>query len=351
MTGMLRLENNNALGINNTDTNNPAQPTSATFTSGTVALGGNGATSGLPFATTINTSIMLGGGTIAAIASDASSLSGSVSLVASTSSDISLTDASDNISPRIFTVDNRITGMGNLTVSGAGTLMSNGVQIAGLSIPSGTMVVSQGRDETNKTSTVTSLSVTGTGALDLNDNDLIYDYDNGGTPDPTNLTAVRSMLSSGYAGGAWTGPGIRSSVAASTAGNHPTGIGYAEVSSLPSLTSFDGVDVNPQDNPAAADMIVMRYTYAGDASLDGNVDVTDFNMLAANYNKHSASWVQGDFNYDGVVNAEDFDLLAINYGQSTIGAPALGTLVPEPATLCTLPLAAFLLSRRRGNMN
>lgn len=60
--------------------------------------------------------------------------------------------------------------------------------------------------------------------------------------------------------------------------------------------------------------------------------------------------MQGDFNYDGSVNTADFDLLAQNFNQHVAAAPALGTLVSEPAGfgLATLGMALVMRRKRRG---
>jgi hypothetical protein len=60
--------------------------------------------------------------------------------------------------------------------------------------------------------------------------------------------------------------------------------------------------------------------------------------------------VQGDFNCDGSVNTADFDLLAPKFNQHVAAAPALGTLVPEPAGLglATLGMALVMRRKRRG---
>ena len=82
----------------------------------------------------------------------------------------------------------------------------------------------------------------------------------------------------------------------------------------------------------------------GTVNIDGVVDTSDFNVLAANFNATGALWQQGDFNFDGTVNALDFNTIANNFGQ-ILPSPALGSLVPEPAAL--FPLALALLLRRR----
>jgi hypothetical protein len=57
---------------------------------------------------------------------------------------------------------------------------------------------------------------------------------------------------------------------------------------------------------------------AGDANLDGAVDVGDLGILAANYGKTiGATWSQGDFNGDGAVDVGDLGILAANYGTAS----------------------------------
>src|SRR5213078_2146787 len=94
-----------------------------------------------------------------------------------------------------------------------------------------------------------------------------------------------------------------------------------------------------------SDTVIVRYTLAGDANLDGQVSSSDFDLLASNFNQTASVWSAGDSNYDGNVNMLDFNLLSVNYGAS-LPAATLGTLVPEPfgaATAC----AAVALSMRR----
>ena len=58
------------------------------------------------------------------------------------------------------------------------------------------------------------------------------------------------------------------------------GFSFAEASTL-GITSFDGQSVD-------ASTIVMRYTFMGDANLDGLVNALDFNALASNYGSYLA---------------------------------------------------------------
>jgi hypothetical protein len=80
-----------------------------------------------------------------------------------------------------------------------------------------------------------------------------------------------------------------------------------------------------------ASAVLVRFTLAGDATLDGRVDFDDLVKLAQNYNVADGqrAWVNGDFDYDGDVDFEDLVKLAQNYNSrlptdaaGLAGAPA-----------------------------
>jgi Dockerin type I domain len=56
--------------------------------------------------------------------------------------------------------------------------------------------------------------------------------------------------------------------------------------------------------------------FAGDANLDGTVNITDLLVLLNNYNQTGKDWEQGDFNFDGTVNITDLLLLLNNYNDT-----------------------------------
>jgi MYXO-CTERM domain-containing protein len=104
----------------------------------------------------------------------------------------------------------------------------------------------------------------------------------------------------------------------------------------------------------------LAHTRYGDANVDKKVDFADLVVLAQNYNASpSATWAMGSFNGDGAVNFADLVVLAQNYNfgavtdlsglESGFAADwALAqSLVPEPASLGLLVLAAPVLRRRR----
>jgi PEP-CTERM motif len=190
------------------------------------------------------------------------------------------------------------------------------------------------------------LTITGSGLVDVANNHIIIDYDDG--PDP--IATIAGYLLSGYNGGTWTGLGIDSSAAAA---NSHYALGYAD--------GADGVVAG-----LTSGEIEIAYTLLGDADLDGAVTGSDFTILASNLGKSVSGWDKGDFDYDGVVSGSDFTVLVENLGKSASGAnielPAsdyvaidafavangLMADVPEPASFGLFGLAAAgVLARRR----
>jgi autotransporter-associated beta strand protein len=238
------------------------------------------------------------------------------------------------------------------TYSG-GTNVSAGTLVVGVhgALPSGAVSITGGAVQLAASTggaTVTSLSVTGGGKFDVNNNHLVINY---GTPANDPASAVRTMLISGYNNGAWNGPGIDSSAAAAIPGY---ALGYA--------------DAADPGNPAglASGTIEVEYTLIGDADLNRTVNGIDFGILAANFNKTVTAWDQGDFDYNGIVNGIDFTALASNFNKATSGASAGATAadfaaleqfaaanglladVPEPTTAALVTLTALgVLGRRR----
>ncbi|HEX3358457.1 MAG TPA: autotransporter-associated beta strand repeat-containing protein [Tepidisphaeraceae bacterium] len=232
------------------------------------------------------------------------------------------------------------TGTGTLTKTGAGELRVNNMRVSGLTINQGTLAIAAagGNAGTSQVSTLTFGGTVSspTGVFDLADNGLAIDYPAGGT---SPLDSVRQEIKSAYANGSWNGQGLTSSKAAASAG-HRTALGYAEASAVGDAATFGGVSTD-------ASTVVVQYTLAGDANLDGKVNMSDFTALASKFGQSSQSWVNGDFNYDGVVNLLDLNALATNFGQPLSSATPLGTIVPEPAALASLALAAFAMRRRK----
>jgi hypothetical protein len=187
-----------------------------------------------------------------------------------------------------------------------------------------------------------------------------------------NLATVTNQVAQSYnlTGGAnWNGAGgITSSTAAGDTA-HLTAVGviqnnqggvpiYGDSGTIASFGAFD---------PGAGDILV-RYTYFGDANLDGIVDGSDYSLIDAGYASQQpgfsgtvlSGWYNGDFNYDGVIDGSDYSLIdnAFNnqgnedvdnlQAQAVVAEQVAGTVaVPEPAMLSVIGAVAGALALRR----
>jgi len=81
--------------------------------------------------------------------------------------------------------------------------------------------------------------------------------------------------------------------------------------------------------------VVVKYTWDGDANLDGVVNAADYFMIDSNFIPQAKGYQNGDFNYDGVINADDYFLIDSAFlgqtGQLATKPPAVGTPVGEGA--------------------
>jgi hypothetical protein len=198
----------------------------------------------------------------------------------------------------------------------------------------------------------TNLLIDLTGAkLDLTNQSMLINYD---TSSP--IDNVKTYVAHGYANGAWNGTGLNSSTAATSSSG---AIGYGEASDV---LSISGSQTKAwQGYTADATSVLVRYTLAGDANLDGKVDFQDLVRVAQNYGGLAGKyWPQGDFNYDGKTDFIDLVKLAQNYGgmlpvEAVPGAPAgfdqdlaaAFAQAPEPGTVGVLAGIAGVVMRRR----
>ncbi len=230
---------------------------------------------------------------------------------------------------------------------GAGTAAVNSVRVETLRVLEGTMKVLANGTATG-TGRANRLLIAGgttpTAKLDISNNAFVVDY----APAATSpLATIQAQIKAGYNGGAWTGQGITTS---NGDANH-FAIGYGEASALSSVPAIFGT--------VDATAVLFRETRYGDATLDGTVNLSDFNKLASNFGQTGKNWTDGDFNYDGSVNLNDFNLLAGNFGLSAAGSEVtpqdwsnLAAAVPEPSLLILTGVPALAgtrsLRRRRS---
>lgn len=80
------------------------------------------------------------------------------------------------------------------------------------------------------------------------------------------------------------------------------------------LTLKSNAVVGNSGNPMAADQQLNFFALAGDANRDRIVNISDFSILAANFNQ-PATFSGGDFNYNGTTEIGDFSILASKFNQ------------------------------------
>jgi hypothetical protein len=226
----------------------------------------------------------------------------------------------------VLTLSGRISGPGGVTVAGGGMLR--------LAAGSGT-------------TTLSAVTINSGATLDITNNALAIDFASPAT-DP--VSTIVSALSTGYNGGRWTGTGIVSTTAAAAGSALPIlSVGYAD----------GNVD---SGTPATPNQILVKYTLAGDANLDGLVNFADLLVVAQRFNTTGNDWAGGNFTYSstGLVNFADLLIVAQNFNQ--VLSPASGAAealhteaellptsvsIPEPRALAVLAAAGLLLLRKR----
>jgi hypothetical protein len=195
------------------------------------------------------------------------------------------------------------------------------------------------------------LGIDGTGTLALHDNDLLVAYDG-----PSPESAIRGMVETGRITFDAGDGDVTLAIADNTEWGHD---------------EFNGEAIDDTT-------IVGKYTYFGDANLDGAVTSDDYVIVDVGLGTGD-SWVQGDFNFSNSVTSDDYVAIDVNLGkgspnplafaelkaemiarhteifgdeyvQKLAYAEAAGfgaTFVPEPAALGMLIATGMLLVRSR----
>jgi autotransporter-associated beta strand protein len=263
-----------------------------------------------------------------------------------------------------------IRGPGTLTKSGSSTLTINNSNSY-----SGVTNVNGGVLTISSTGAIASTSITVATGATMNIN--------GSIPATANVTANGTVSFGGTTAHVtlnrlWTTLTVGSGVTASVTPSsfpltptvlHPTTLGFADGTAKLNLSNNELITTGTALGAkaqivsgqiftsstgalgymdAGGGNVEIRFTLSGDANLDGQVNSTDFSMLAANFNQLGRFWAQGDFNYDGLVNALDFNAIAANFGDS-LSAPELATLVPEPSSVAVVAISLLMTRRMRSN--
>jgi hypothetical protein len=155
-----------------------------------------------------------------------------------------------------------------------------------------------------------SLNIQSGGSLNVMNGSLAINY---GVGNASPLTTVQGYLSSGA---------IFSSVVNANPGT--TALGYADGS----------YDSNTAAQPG---QVLIKYTLAGDANLDGQVNFADLLVVAQNFNQNNLDWAQGNFAFYTMGTDYFADLLEVAQNFNHVLSPAAASA--EATGLSTIPLA------------
>jgi hypothetical protein len=192
-------------------------------------------------------------------------------------------------------------------------------RLAGLAIGAGAVVTVGAAG--NRVLDLAALDIATGGRLDLVDNRMIVRNTSPGGWSGA-YTGLSGYVASGRAGGTWAGPGVGSS---STFGTSGAAAAIAIASAADAMHLAAGQTATWSGQTVSASDTLIRFTYAGDADLNGRLDGDDYFILdshaaqsAGMLSSPPRGWWNGDFDYSGKIDGDDFFLLDSNIGRQGI---------------------------------
>jgi ELWxxDGT repeat protein len=155
---------------------------------------------------------------------------------------------------------------------------------------------------------VTALDVAANASLDIGSYGLVIDY---AVASPSPLGTWNGTSYSGVSGLVAEGREGQSGIRSSAADGSLTAIGLATAADVLGLsgsvtTVWQGLTVD-------ATSILAKYTYVGDANLDGLISGDDYSRIDfAVATPGAGGWSNGDFNYDGIISGDDYTTIDFN---------------------------------------
>jgi hypothetical protein len=255
------------------------------------------------------------------------------------------------------------TASGALTKTGSGTLTLTSVRISGttatLNVSGGKLLLApNGQAAGVSAVNATVVNTAAAAQLDLSNNHLIDKTTGVGVLQASMYTGLTGLIARGRGTSpTWSGAGIITSQTDAIGSDH-TSIGIATASQVEGIGATNS-SVWAGLTVVGTDALIM-YTYGGDATLDGKINIDDYTRIDNGTSTAVAGWYNGDFNYDGKINIDDYTIIDANIGNQSGqffvaggiddggGGDLAGvSAVPEPGSAGVVILSAMLLGLRR----
>jgi len=211
----------------------------------------------------------------------------------------------------------------------AGTFTTTGTLGVGGSV----LLSSAGRNASGTPSNKKLLEVgqatlTTTGVIDLNDNDMLIHDTTAGA-----LQKYETFVKNARNNGAWNMPGI-TSTAAKNASPQNKGLGVISGANFQSANGGAGALFNGR-TVAGTDTLI-KFTFNGDTDLNGVVNFDDYARTDSGFNNNRTGWFNGDFDYNGVVNFDDYGLIDLAFNTQGGQVLSIGNDPAGPAANRTI---------------
>jgi hypothetical protein len=281
------------------------------------------------------------------IAANAATFSGTV-----TANYLSIASPSVHTLGTIFQ-NGALMNIGSLDIGSIGTLsMSAGTTNVTALNSAGTIAISGGKlaltaPNTAPAGTISAISISGTGVLDVGSSGIVIEYGSGTSPagdlpyvansGPRNYPtgSLQRAAQTGFNNYAWNGSGIISSYAANDSSGL-TAVGIVDENDLGiypnDYTTAGGGPGSWMGQPITdTNNVLVRMTWYGDGNDDGVVNKFDVAALAQGYSGLAGyiGWSDGDYTYAGSITRQDVSLLAQSYVFQ--GAPLGDAITPQQA--------------------
>jgi GH25 family lysozyme M1 (1,4-beta-N-acetylmuramidase) len=196
--------------------------------------------------------------------------------------------------------------------AGAAASISIRQRLRGLNVNGALALNFAGRDYAVLTR---SLAIGPNGRLDMKDRDLIVDP-SAGDP-PVSAAAIQAIVATAHNGGAWDGLGITTSMPDALTGL--TTLGVAPAAAVLDFAPGAGATALFSGQSVTAAAVLVKYTYSGDANLDGLISGDDYSSIDFNVGTGASGYFNGDFNFDGIISGDDYS--TIDFNITAQGAP------------------------------